>query len=122
MKSPMSELSGPVHVIGAGLLGTSIGLALAKRGIEVWLSDSNHEHVRTAAGLGAGRPRPEGEKAQLTVVAVPPDHIADVVVEALAEGGVVTDVGSVKGLPLSEIADRVEDLGQLERYVGSHPM
>lgn len=118
----MSDLKGPVHVIGTGLLGTSIGLALAKHGIEVWLTDTNHEHVRTAAGLGAGTPKSTDQKAQLTVVAVPPDHIADVVVEALAEGGVVTDVGSVKGLPLAEIADRVEDESQLERYVGSHPM
>ena len=53
------------------------------------------------------RHRPEGA-AQLTVVAVPPDHIAEAVVEALERGGVVTDVGSVKSLPLTQIADHVE--------------
>ena len=42
---------GPVLVIGAGLLGTSIGLALRRHGIEVWLRDTNQENVRTASGL-----------------------------------------------------------------------
>ncbi|MGF2043754.1 prephenate dehydrogenase/arogenate dehydrogenase family protein, partial [Staphylococcus aureus] len=85
-----------VHVVGAGLLGTSVALAVSRAGVEVWLSDANHEHVRTAFGLGAGMPAPESGTAQLTVVAVPPDHIADLVVEAIERGGVVTDVGSVK--------------------------
>src|SRR6478609_10192752 len=117
----MSELKGPIHVVGAGLLGTSVGLAVQRAGLEVWLSDSNHEHVRTASGLGAGRPAPEEGAAQLTVVAVPPDHIAGAVVEALERGGVVTDVGSVKSLPLTQVSDHVdEDL--LACYVGSHPM
>ncbi len=87
----------------------------------MWLSDVNHEHVRTASGLGAGKPAPELGAAQLTVVAVPPDHIAEAVVEALERGGVVTDVGSVKSLPLAQVTDHAdEDL--LARYVGSHPM
>src|SRR3954462_2021769 len=89
---PMSELVGPIHVVGTGLLGTSVGLAASKAGLEVWLTDANHEHVRTASGLGAGVLAPVGGHEQLTVVAVPPDHIADHVVEALQRGGVVTDV------------------------------
>ncbi|MGH3411698.1 MAG: prephenate dehydrogenase [Marmoricola sp.] len=124
----MSEppvLDGPVHVVGAGLLGTSIGLALQRTGVEVWLSDLNHEHVRTASGLGAGTPAPpDPSGAQVVVAACPPAHIADVVVEALenlGRGSVVTDVGSVKALPLGEVADRVGESG-LGRYVGSHPM
>ncbi|WP_310963363.1 prephenate dehydrogenase [Nocardioides terrisoli] len=117
----MAELTGPVHVVGAGLLGTSIGMALTGAGIPVWLSDMNHEHVRTASGLGAGAPTPAGGVAQLVVVAVPPDHIADAVVEALDSGAVVTDVGSVKGRPLAEITDRVGE-SRLANYVGSHPM
>ncbi len=116
-----SGLVGPIHVVGAGLLGTSVGLAARSAGLEVWLTDVNHEHLRTASGLGAGSPAPAGGVAQLTVVAVPPDHIAEIVVEALERGGVVTDVGSVKSLPLERIADHAgEDL--LAHYVGSHPM
>ncbi|GAB3668906.1 prephenate dehydrogenase [Nocardioides korecus] len=121
MSDPRALLHGPVHVVGAGLLGTSIGLAVARAGIEVWLSDSSREHVRTASGLGAGVPAPASGVPQLTVVAVPPDHIADAVAAALDRGGVVTDVGSIKSLPLAMIADRVEE-AQLRDYVGSHPM
>jgi prephenate dehydrogenase len=115
------RLVGPVHVVGTGLLGTSVGLAARRAGLEVWLTDVNHEHVRTASGLGAGTPAPREGVAQLTVVAVPPDHIAESVVDALERGGVVTDVGSVKGLPLELIAD-LADEGLLACYVGSHPM
>jgi prephenate dehydrogenase len=121
MGQPMSELVGPIHVIGTGLLGTSVGLAARRAGIEVWLTDSNREHVRTASGLGAGTPAPAEGAAQLTVVAVPPDHIPVAVVSALERGGVVTDVGSVKSLPLERIADQTDEAG-LARYVGSHPM
>lgn len=115
------KLVGPLLVVGTGLLGTSIGLAASRAGLEVWLTDSKRKHVRTASGLGAGSPAPEGGVPQLAVVAVPPDHIADVVVDALGTGAVVTDVGSVKQQPLEAVAGRV-DRAALGRYVGSHPM
>ena len=57
MSETASALTGPVEIVGTGLLGTSIGLALARRGVEVLLTDLASEHVRTASGLGAGRPR-----------------------------------------------------------------
>ena len=114
-------LTGPVRVVGVGLLGTSVGLALRRHGIEVLLSDVNGEHVRTASGLGAGVPATD-EGAQLVVVAVPPDHIAEVIVTALEAGdAVVTDVGSVKSGPLGAVRDRVGDRA-LRRYVGGHPL
>jgi prephenate dehydrogenase len=115
------RLTGPIHVIGAGLLGTSIGLAARRHGIPVWLSDANPEHVRTAVSLGAGEAAPVDAVAQLVVVAVPPVHIAEVAVVALDTGAVVTDIGSVKAQPLEQISDHVEE-GELARYVGSHPM
>ena len=117
----MTELTGPVHVVGTGLLGTSIGLALRAAGVPVWLSDANPEHLRTAVSLGAGEPRPHEGTAQLVVVAVPPLNIAEVVLDALGTGAVVTDIGSVKALPLEQIGDRAPE-SALARYVGSHPM
>ncbi|RNL79287.1 prephenate dehydrogenase [Nocardioides marmorisolisilvae] len=119
--SPTGRLTGPLHVIGAGLLGTSLGLAARRQGLEVWLSDVNPEHVRTAVSLGAGEPAPTDGVAQLVVVAVPPVHIAEVAVAALATGAVVTDIGSVKAQPLEQISDHVDE-ADLARYVGSHPM
>ena len=114
-------MEGPVLVVGAGLLGTSIGMALSRANVEVVLQDVNAENVRTASGLGAGRPvRPEDRPA-LVVVAVPPDHLADEIAAALTSGAVVTDVGSVKQAPLDAVRDQV-DAEALTRYVGSHPL
>lgn len=121
--APARPLTGPVLIVGAGLLGTSLGLALRARGVEVHLQDVNAEHLRTASGLGAGHavtsPSPE---TTLVVVAVPPDLVAPVVVESLqGTAAVVTDVGSVKGAPLRAVGAAVAP-ELLTRYVGSHPM
>ncbi len=116
------QLEGPVEIVGTGLLGTSIGLACRRAGLDVLLSDISAEHVRTASGLGAGRPRTHADLPQLVVVAVPPDHLGEAVAAALASSSaVVTDVGSVKSRPLDTAASQAttEALG---RYVGSHPM
>jgi prephenate dehydrogenase len=115
-------LSGPVLVVGTGLLGTSIGLACRQAGLDVLLSDASAEHVRTASGLGAGRPVAPGDRPQLVVVAVPPNHLGRVVAEALrTTEAVVTDVGSIKSVPLAEVGAAVSAT-ELTRYVGSHPM
>lgn len=119
---PSEALTGPVEVVGTGLLGTSIGLACRRSGIEVLLTDRNPEHVRTASGLGAGRARQPGDHPQLVVVAVPPDHLGEAVAAALAgSDAVVTDVGSVKSEPLRAVAEAA-DPAALGRYVGGHPM
>jgi prephenate dehydrogenase len=116
----MPDLIGPVEVVGTGLLGTSIALACRQAGLDVLLSDTSAEHIRTASGLGAGRPRQPGDVPQLVVVAVPPAMLGAVISHALAisPDAVVTDVGSVKGAPLTEVAA----LPGAERYVGGHPM
>ncbi len=114
----MSELVGPVEVVGAGLIGTSIGLACRRAGLEVLLSDASDDNLRTASGLGAGRATAAGERAQLVVVAVPPDHLGEQIGLALGRGDFVTDVGSVKAGPLAAVAGRPD----VERYVGGHPM
>src|SRR4051794_35190335 len=113
------ELRGPVLVVGAGLLGTSIGLAARRAGLEVLLRDASSEHLRTASGLGAGHAARGDETPQLVVVAVPPDHLGAEIARALAEtDAVVTDVGSIKTGPLRSVAERPG----VERYVGGHPM
>ena len=113
-------LTGPVLVVGAGLLGTSVGLACRRSGLEVLLSDLAGEHVRTASGMGAGRALVDGDSPQLVVVAVPPDHLGTAVAAALEAhpDAVVTDVGSVKTGPWRAVADSPAS----DRYVGGHPM
>jgi len=115
-------LEGPVLVVGAGLLGTSIALALRRAGIDVALRDVSEGNLRIAAGLGATNLAAVDVRPQLVVVAVPPDHLAPVIAEALTgTEAVVTDVGSVKGAPLEETR-RLVAAEQLARYVGGHPM
>jgi len=115
----MSDLLGPVEIVGAGLIGTSLGLALRRAGIEVVLTEAHPDTLRTATGMGAGRPSTPEDEPQLVVVAVPPDYLGAMVSEALRRtDAVVTDVGSVKTGPLAEL----EGAAGLERYVGGHPM
>lgn len=114
-----------VHVVGTGLIGTSIGLALMRHGDDVTLEDAVATHAALARDLGAGRlaaPTPEDSTGpHLVVVATPPDVTAGAVEDALGRwpGAVVTDVASVKG----SIVEALRDAGaDLTRYCGSHPM
>lgn len=115
------RLQGPVRIVGTGLLGTSIGLALTQRGVDVSLADMSPASVSLAVDYGAGRrPLPE-DAPELIVVAVPPDVTATVVareLEAFPEA-LVTDVASVKAGPLAELVAMGADVS---RYIGSHPM
>ena len=81
------HLNGPVVVVGAGLLGTSIGLGLRGRGVAVFLSDPSPTNQAVAVDIGAGLPlaRLDGEQPELVVVAAPPDVTADVVAKALQD-------------------------------------
>ncbi len=118
----LPALTGPVEIVGVGLIGTSIALICRRLGLEVVLRDTSAENVRTASGLGAGRPVSREDRPQLVVVAVPPAAIADAIVDALHRtDAVVTDVGSVKAAPLEAVSPRVAPR-DLARYVGSHPM
>jgi prephenate dehydrogenase len=47
-------------IIGTGLIGTSIGLALRERGVRVWLADGDRRAASLAATLGAGEPLAAG--------------------------------------------------------------
>jgi len=108
----------PVLIIGTGLLGTSIGLALREAGGEVWLSDQSPSALSLAVDYGAGVVYTEelGEPA-LCVVAVPPDVTAAVVSQQLDRfsDSWVIDVASVK-------AEIVADVGDTDRFLGTHPM
>jgi prephenate dehydrogenase len=113
------ELRGPVRIVGSGMIGTSIGLALVRLGVVVQLVDADPDSALMAERIGAGSRLVELEP-QLVVVAVPPDHVGAVVAEQLEQTtAVVTDAASVKSKPL---ADAAELTGDLSRYVGSHPM
>jgi prephenate dehydrogenase len=113
-----------VVVIGTGLIGTSIALALRERGCGVWLTDQDPAAVRLAADLGAGEPLPADGlpvRTDIAVIAVPPAAVAATLAAAQARGVArcYTDVASVKQLPVSQARDRGCDL---TCYVPGHPL
>ncbi|WP_246169489.1 prephenate dehydrogenase [Actinotalea subterranea] len=119
---PPAATRGPVRIVGTGLLGASIGMALRAMGVEVVLQDPSRTTVLLARDVGAGRlATPQDRDVRLVVVAAPPDVTPDVVLAELEAfpGAVVTDVASVK----SAVLDALRAAGaDLTRYVGSHPM
>lgn len=114
-------VAGPVLVIGSGLLGASVGLALRRADVKVWLDDTDAEALAEACARGAGEPWIEGaEPPRVVIVAVPPASAGAVMARACAiAGAVVTDVTSVKSEPLADALDRGADPARL---VGGHPM
>lgn len=119
----MSPASGrEAVIIGAGLIGTSIGLALTASGWQVHLRDRVVSHARVAESLGAGSVEPAVSRdVVLVVIAVPPRALGDAISHALQNYpcAAVTDVGSVKAGVLDTLWDAQPELA---RYVGSHPM
>jgi prephenate dehydrogenase len=112
-------------VIGAGLIGTSVALALRERGTCVWLTDSDPASARLAADMGAGavlaESGPPGGPADVAVLAMPPAAVAPSLAAAQQRGlaRCYTDVASVKELPLA----RARELGcDLRTYVPGHPL
>ncbi|MGV1036377.1 MAG: prephenate dehydrogenase [Candidatus Nanopelagicales bacterium] len=110
-----------VLIVGTGLIGTSIGLALKSAGVQVWLDDRDAEALATAVARGAGERIADADLPDLIVVAVPPLAVAGVVADLLARypDATVTDVCSVKAMPLARLRATVDDAS---RFVGSHPM
>ncbi len=115
-----------VAIVGTGLVGGSIGLALADRGHDVVgfdrdLARAERARERGAVAHVASSLAEAADGAEIAFVAVPVAAIADTVVELLDRGvPLVTDVGSVKSPVVAEIAKRCPE--SADRFVGSHPM
>jgi prephenate dehydrogenase len=112
-------------VLGTGLIGTSVALALRGHGAEVWLSDADPGAERLAADLGAGQilpaDGPPGGRADVALLAMPPTAIAPALASAQARGlaEIYTDVASVKALPLLQAGQLGCDLAA---FVAGHPL
>jgi prephenate dehydrogenase len=118
-----------VAIVGVGLLGGSLGLALRKRGMAQRVVGIGRRQsvLDRAVALGAVDEatldlRGGVSDAELTVLATPVGAMAELARAAkasLPKGSVLTDVGSTKARLVREIEDIAEDA---IRYVGSHPM
>lgn len=112
---------GTVGVVGAGLIGTSIGMALTAAGVDVLLRDRDPEQARVAAARRAGRVWLDGERVDHAVIAVPPHDVARVlrVVQRGDYAQTTSDVSSVKG----QIVAEAQALGcDLSTFCPAHPI
>ncbi|WP_338286489.1 prephenate dehydrogenase/arogenate dehydrogenase family protein [Luteolibacter sp. LG18] len=119
-----------VAVLGGGLLGGSLALALTKKfpdlGVSLWAR--REETAATARSLGIAGATSELPAAvagaDLVVLAVPvgamPDLVKKALAAGLAAGAVVTDVGSVKGVVHATLPPVLAGSGI--PFIGSHPM
>ena len=103
-------------VIGAGLMGGSLGLALRAQGWQVSGSDAVAGRAERGVELGAFDVVGSDAGADITFVCTPVLSVADVAKAALHANprAIVTDIGSVKG-PVVAAVDH-------PRFVGGHPM
>jgi prephenate dehydrogenase len=112
---------GSVVVVGTGLIGTSVALALRQRDVRVFLSDRDQGAVRLARELGAGEDWTPGRSADLAVIAVPPQFVAQQLLYLQKNDAArfYTDVASVKALPLAQAVQLGCDM---TTYVAGHPL
>jgi prephenate dehydrogenase len=109
-----------VRIVGAGLIGTSIALALRAAGVNVWLSDSDPRSEALARDLMGGDNLFDSVE-ELCIVATPPDALSDVIATELKRNPAlrVMDTGSIKSKPVLDVS--TSEL-PAPRFAPTHPM
>jgi prephenate dehydrogenase len=115
----MTSRSDRAAVVGTGLIGGSIGLALRARGWHVTGRDADPERAERARVLGALDAVGSDPEAAVTFVATPLDAVTTEVAAVFDQPGarpdaVVSDVAGVKGAVAGSVTH--------PRFVGGHPM
>ena len=119
-----------ITIVGVGLLGGSLGLAIKKRG----LADEVAGFVRRAASIAECKKanavdtctrdlREAVADADLIVLCTPLAQMLPLLKEmrpAIKRGAIITDVGSVKATVVKELESLVTKSGG--HFIGSHPM
>jgi prephenate dehydrogenase len=111
-----------VKIVGSGLIGTSIGLALSQENIAVLMSDSNSSAASLAQSLvDPNRSFSATHVFDLVIIAVPPSSFSSAISKEFELNPLSTfvDILSIKTKPQVEV-DSIPGLS--ERFVGSHPM
>jgi cyclohexadieny/prephenate dehydrogenase len=118
-----------VAIIGIGLIGSSIALALRARGFAgpIAIADRNGEALRDAADLSLGTSYHNSAAkavsgADMVILAVPVgamEATGRAIAPALSPGAIITDVGSVKGAVIDSLASV---LPGSSRFVAGHPI
>ncbi len=118
-----------VAIVGVGLIGGSIGLALRQRSLatKVVGCGRRQESLDTALAVGAIDSATTNvaqavADAQVVVVATPVASVVELVIRIAqaSKAELITDVGSTKGHICREIEGKLS--GSPLRFVGSHPL
>ena len=107
-----------IRIVGAGLIGTSIGLALKAAGASVAFVDTDPNAQLLANDLvKAGN----AENPDLIIIATPPSAFKSAIEResTLNPEAILMDIGSVKTKPVLEVST-IE--GLTYRFCGTHPM
>ena len=117
-------------IVGTGLIGGSIGLALKKHGFAGKIVGCDRapvlERAREKGAIDAGRTNPSdaARGSQIILLATPVGAIIDLIGElgpSLPPKTLLTDVGSTKAEVLAR-ANRVFGASTKHRYLAGHPM
>ena len=138
LRRPLPK-SGPmtnqnVAIVGVGLIGGSIGLALRQRGLAAQVIGIGRRQTSLDKALACGAiDRAELDlkqgvaSADVVIVASPVASVVDQVCQALASAGsqtrsqaLVTDVGSTKATICAGVEKQAKTLAP--QFVGSHPL
>ena len=107
-----------VRIVGAGLIGTSVALALKAEGVEVEVIDQDSAAQMLARDLVQAT---SIENPEVILLALPVSQIFEVLQteSSLYPNSILMDVGSTK----SELQVKVDELSEVrQRFVGTHPM
>lgn len=107
-----------IRIIGSGLIGTSIGLALAARGVQVEMLDRDQKAQKLAQDLIASEIT---DTPEVILFAIPASALAESFEGQfkLNPGSKFIDIASVKNKPQVDVS-RIK--GAAERFLATHPM
>ncbi len=111
-----------VKIVGSGLIGTSIGLALSQKDVDVLMVDSNPAAASLSQSLvNVGKTFETDHFFDLVIIAVPPSSFESAIKieSSLNPLSTFVDILSIKTKPQLEV-DAIDGLP--ERFVGTHPM
>src|SRR5262245_14084319 len=118
-----------VTIVGAGLIGGSLGMALKERGLAgtvrgIGRQQASLDRARQVGAIDEGFVEPRGALAgaDLVVFCTPVDRIAEQVLAYAphcSPGALLTDAGSTKGTIVAAVEDQ---LPPGLAFVGSHPL
>ena len=107
-----------IKIVGAGLIGTSIGLALKAAGANIEFSDIDVKAESLANELVKAQ---KVGTPELIIIATPPSAFKSTIEReaSLNPQSILMDIGSVKTKPIVEVSTLE---GLLSRFCGTHPM